>query len=88
MNHYVEKNKCRNKLLISKYKLLKYYHIKLLIDTNKNDFVSFIEKIISCDKTLKILNLFRNDNPIPIKSLGKCIDLFSMDFINKKEYNI
>ena len=48
----------------------------------------FIEKIISCDKTLKILNLFRNDNPIPIKSLGKCIDLFSTDFINKKEYNM
>ena len=75
-------------LILLEYKSLKYYHNDKNIETNKNDLICFIKKIVQYNNTLKNIHFFHNYKRNPIKLLNKRIGQYQYISLIKIQGNI
>jgi len=87
-NGYFKDNYNNNKSFILTYLIQKYYHNNKNMETNKSHFMSFTNKTIQYDNTLKNKNLVRNYKEDSVKFLGICINKHLWISLIRKEDNI
>lgn len=88
IDNYLKYNNYYHKLLILQYIQQKYYRNDKNIETNKNDFISFINKIVQYNNILININLFHHFHRILIISLNNEINTFLCISFIKMEHNV
>jgi len=73
---------------MSEYKILKYNHNAQNKETNKNSFISFINKNIQYVITVKNMDVFHHYNRNSVETLNNCINQYQWISLIKFEENI
>jgi len=76
VRNYHKYNHNNHTLLILAYFTLKYYHYDKNVETNKNDLIFFINKIVPYNNALKNRNIFHYYKEDLIKSFNNLINHF------------